>query len=561
MAATRKRCAVYTRKSTEDGLEQDFNSLDAQSESCRAYILSQAGEGWSALDKAYDDGGISGGHMDRPSLQSLISDIEAGLIDIVVVYKVDRLTRSLADFAKLVDVFDRHAVSFVSVTQAFNTTSSMGRLTLNVLLSFAQFEREVTAERIRDKIAASKRRGQWMGGLPPLGYDNADKRLIINEDEAKTVQHIMTRYVALGSVGSLKTELDQNGYRTKVRRTKKECQVGGRPFSRGHLYKLLSNPIYIGKITHKSETYEGQHEAIIDPDLWKQVQSTLETNAPNRRHGINTASPHLLTGLLYHGQGERLTPVHTRKPKGKRYRYYISSRLAKGEEDDGTALRLPAETIERAVVETLSEGLTDTPRLLDGLGLSQLDPINIQRLKENANALASILRTGSLKSKRDIILNLLRNVSVTPTCLEIDLRSQPLLNGIDTAPIEGSKSMSLSQPMRLKRRGVETRLILGGVALPEPSEALIRLLAVARDGYDGLKSGRYASQKDIGLRYGLDKSDVSRVINLAFLSPRIVTAIIGGAQPTDLTVQSLKKMAAKLPSEWGEQETMLGISC
>ncbi|GLQ24217.1 hypothetical protein GCM10007853_20910 [Algimonas ampicilliniresistens] len=267
MSQTKMRCAVYTRKSTEEGLDQAFNSLDAQAESCSAYILSQAGEGWTSTGQVYSDGGISGGHMERPGLLAMIADIEAGQIDIVVVYKVDRLTRSLADFAKLVDVFDKHEVSFVSITQAFNTTTSMGRLTLNVLLSFAQFEREVTAERIRDKIAASKKRGQWMGGLPPLGYDNINKQLVVNELEAKTVRHIMIRYVDLGSVRKLKGELDRDGYLTKLRTTKKQSQLGGKPFSRGHLYKLLSNPIYIGKIRHKGEVYAGQHDPIIATSL------------------------------------------------------------------------------------------------------------------------------------------------------------------------------------------------------------------------------------------------------------------------------------------------------
>lgn len=237
--------------------------------------------------------------MVRPGLQALIASIVAGQIDIVVVYKVDRLTRSLSDFAKLVDVFDRHGVSFVSITQAFNTTTSMGRLTLNVLLSFAQFEREVTAERIRDKIAASKKRGQWMGGLPPLGYDNIDKKLVVNETEASTVRHIMRRYVDLRSVRKLKDELDQGGYVTKLRTTKKQNQVGGKPFSRGHLYKLLSNPVYIGKVRHKGDVYYGQHEPIVDTDLWETVQASLKANAPKRRRSINIASNSLLTELLY----------------------------------------------------------------------------------------------------------------------------------------------------------------------------------------------------------------------------------------------------------------------
>ena len=350
------RCAIYTRKSTEAGLEQEFNSLQAQAESCRAYILSQAGEGWTALETVYSDGGISGGHMERPGLKQLIEAIEDGLVDIVVVYKVDRLTRSLSDFAKLVDVFDRSSVSFVSVTQAFNTTNSMGRLTLNVLLSFAQFEREVTAERIRDKIAASKKRGKWMGGLPPFGYDNIDKKLIINAQDAEKVRDIFEAYLDIGAVEKLVVHLERKGFKTKLRRTKKQNQIGGRPFSRGHVYQLLSNPIYIGKVRHKGEVYEGEHDPIIDLDLWDNVQSHLKDQAPKRRRKNNLSSNSLLTGIFYDETRDRLSPVYTKKTSGKRYRYYVSSRLVK-DPDDQMGLRLPALDTERLILSILETAI------------------------------------------------------------------------------------------------------------------------------------------------------------------------------------------------------------
>ena len=262
------RCAIYTRKSSEEGLEQQFNSLDAQREACEAYVVSQKHEGWSALPTLYDDAAYSGGTMDRPALQKLLADIRARKVDVIVVYKVDRLTRSLADFAKIVEVFDAHNVSFVSVTQAFNTTTSMGRLTLNVLLSFAQFEREVTGERIRDKIAASKKKGMWMGGLPSLGYDVKERKLIVNEAEASTVRHVFRRYVELGSVRALKAELDVAGVVSKLRFASDGSVYGGKSLSIGALYLMLQNRIYRGEIVHKGVAYPGEQAAIIEEDLW-----------------------------------------------------------------------------------------------------------------------------------------------------------------------------------------------------------------------------------------------------------------------------------------------------
>jgi DNA invertase Pin-like site-specific DNA recombinase len=293
MSADRPRrlhCAIYTRKSSEEGLEQEFNSLDAQREACEAYIKSQAGEGWHLIRTHYDDGGISGGTLDRPALQQLLADIKARKVDTVVVYKVDRLTRSLADFAKIVEVFDRRGVSFVSVTQQFNTTSSMGRLTLNMLLSFAQFEREVTGERIRDKIAASKRKGMWMGGFVPLGYDAKDRSLVINEPEAETVRAVFRLYLEHGNVRRVKDEADRLGLATKVRKTENGRMRGGRPLSRGYIYKLLGNPLYAGRIAHKGEVYEGLHEAIIYAETWEAVQRKLAGNAHDRRSGNGAGS-------------------------------------------------------------------------------------------------------------------------------------------------------------------------------------------------------------------------------------------------------------------------------
>src|SRR5712664_2395989 len=308
-----RRCAVYTRKSSEDGLEQDLNSLHAQREACEAFIKSQQGEGWRLVKTAYDDGGLSGGNMERPALQRLLEDIRHGLIDVVVVYKVDRLTRSLADFAKMVEVFDAQGVSFVAVTQQFNTTTSMGRLTLNVLLSFAQFEREVTGERIRDKIAASKRKGIWMGGCPSIGYDVRDRRLVVNQAEATTVRQIYHRYLEVGSVPKLKKALDRDGVVSKIRVSRKGIRSGGRSFSRGALYELLFNPIYIGEIRHKRERHPGQHEAILERELWDKVQQRLIDRAARTSEPRTKVSPSPLAGKVFDETGEPLYAQSTVK--------------------------------------------------------------------------------------------------------------------------------------------------------------------------------------------------------------------------------------------------------
>ncbi len=345
-----KRCAIYTRKSSEEGLEQEFNSLDAQYESCLAYVTSQKAEGWIPIKGRYDDGGFSGGNLERPGLRQLMADIEAGKVDTVVVYKIDRLTRSLMDFAKLVEVFDRHGVTFVSITQSFNTTTSMGRLTLNVLLSFAQFEREVTGERIRDKIAASKKKGMWMGGYAPVGYNIADKKLVVDPETAPLVQMLFERYHVLGCVSALKRELDREGITSRVWSSSTGLQHGGASFSRGILYKILRNPVYIGQISHKGLIYEGQHDAIINGELWEKVQAQLMGHSGRSRGRTSVPMAELLKGKIFDPDGRPYSPTYTSKGN-RRYRYYISQNLLQcRDHPKGIIARLPAQELEDTVL-------------------------------------------------------------------------------------------------------------------------------------------------------------------------------------------------------------------
>ncbi len=374
------RCAIYTRKSTEEGLEQAFNSLDAQREACAAYILSQKHEGWTALPHAYDDGGFSGGSMDRPGLRQLLADVEAGAIDVVVVYKVDRLTRALADFARIVAIFDAAGVSFVSVTQAFNTTTSMGRLTLNVLLSFAQFEREVTAERVRDKIAASKAKGMWMGGVVPIGYRAAARSLQPVPEEAALVQQIFARYLALGSVRRLKAELDAAGIRTPERLHRNGRGSGGAAFSRGRLYNLLANPLFIGRIRHRGQVHSGQHPGIVDEGVWQAVQDHLAANRQNQIAQRTAETPSPLAGRLFDPDGRKMRPSHA-SSKGRRYRYYVSAELIEGSVATGaTGWRMPALEIEAAVGSAVATRLRDPGFLSDVLRFGQSAPEESTRL-------------------------------------------------------------------------------------------------------------------------------------------------------------------------------------
>ena len=491
-ASSETRCAIYTRKSHEEGLEQEFNSLDAQREACEAYIISQKHEGWKMLPDYYDDGGISGATMDRPALQRLLADIAASRIDVVVVYKVDRLTRALSDFARIVDIFDAAKVSFVSVTQAFNTTTSMGRLTLNVLLSFAQFEREVTAERIRDKIAASKKKGMWMGGNLPLGYDSMDRKLVINKAEAETVRHIFRRYVELGSVAILRDELKSEGIVSKIRISAKGLQKGGAPFARGALYHLLQNRIYLGEIPHKGTSYPGEHQAIVDRDLWDKVQARLTANRRARQTGSRTKSPSLLTGLLFDGNGQRMTPSHSNK-KGQLYRYYVSRTLISGPrtaKDRGR--RLPAREIETLVTDRLYRYLGDEASMLDAVAAEIRDPDSQQQFLGKIRHLRQCWAKLELTRMRQILLLLIDRVDVfgEHVDIRIDRNALTLLDGEITsarkvrAAGENTNIEILHIPAKLKRTGMELRMLVNGTSTRDgaqiPDRSLVRLLAQAK---------------------------------------------------------------------------------
>ena len=542
----RKRCAVYTRKSSEEGLDQDFNSLDAQREACLAYIQSQKSEGWKPIRTHYDDGGYSGGNLDRTALTRLLTDIEARKIDTVVVYKVDRLTRSLADFAKIVDVLDSNGASFVSVTQQFNTTTSMGRLTLNMLLSFAQFEREVTGERIRDKIAASKRKGLWMGGRVPLGYRANGRTLEIERNEAKTVQLLFALYLELRSVRRLKQEADRRGLQTKVYTDKNGRSSGGRPFGRGSLYHLLSNPIYAGRVPHKDESFEGQHEAIIDSGTWEAVQKQLAEQAPpsSRTDSARGSSP--LRGKLFDESGDRLTPSHTVK-SGRRYRYYVSpnkTNTAAEVSSDATrrsTWRLPAREIERFVEQAVLE-LFHSPEQLARLARSE--KVSRNRLP----ALIEQARSGTYEP-----FSLVERVDLASDEISIEIGLAPLLSG-------QHKSIRLAVPARMRRRGVEQKLVIPGAGSSattcSANPALLGLVARSRGWFEAIASGRVTSFKEIAKAEGVSEQFVSNRISLAFIAPEIVESISAGSQPADLTADALVKRT-EIPLSWSEQVALL----
>ena len=447
--APRKRCAIYTRKSTDEGLDQDYNSLEAQRDAGLAFVASQRHEGWMAVPDGYDDGGYSGGNLERPGLKRLMADIEAGRIDIVVVYKIDRLTRSLTDFAKLVDVLDRNGVSFVSVTQQFNTTTSMGRLTLNILLSFAQFEREVTGERIRDKIAASKAKGMWMGGTPPLGYDVVERKLLVNEPEADLVRYIFRRYAEHGSAAELVRELAFEGRTTKAWQTQNGQFREGRPIDQQYLFKMLRNRIYLGEIQHKDTSFPGQHEAIIDQDTWDLVHAFVDRRKQGPREGV-TQHPALLAGLLHAPDGQLMIHSYTRKKNGRLYRYYVpylhkrrnaGATLAPGVTDIGP---LPAADIEAAVLEQIQQALRAPQLLLATWRSCQKHPKGA--LLEEAQVVVAMQRIGKVwdhlfpKEQQRITQLLIERVQLHDRGLDIlwredgwlglgeDIGSHPLVN-------------------------------------------------------------------------------------------------------------------------------------
>ncbi len=536
------RCAIYTRKSSEEGLEQEFNSLHAQREACSSYIASQKHEGWQALKTHYDDGGFSGGNMERPALKQLLEDIGAGKVNVVIVYKVDRLTRSLADFAKIIERFDKHNVSFVSVTQQFNTTSSMGRLTLNVLLSFAQFEREVTSERIRDKIAASKKKGMWMGGFIPLGYDLMNRKLLVNAEEAQTVRYIYRHYLELGCVRLLKEDLDRQGIHSKVR-----GQKGGCSFSRGILYKILSNPIYIGQIRHKETCHLGQHEAIISRKIWDQVQQHMASNAVEHKTNLRNNVSCPLNNKLFDVSGERLVPVHVNK-KGRRYRYYISQSLAAGPKDASSgSWRVPGQEIEQVIAHAALDTLLDDAAISAAL---QKAGIEARRIPSVLNAVAKLPPDAAV-----LIDAFIQRVELRQDGMRLTLSLASLVGPeINLHAVTVFRDIS----MQMKRRGAEMRMIIGGAGPARVDQTLLKAIVRAHKWFNDLVSGQVRDFTEIASQEGIDKSYVSRVINLAFLAPDIIESIIAGRQPADLNVEKLTKRI-DLPLDWAQQHRLLGF--
>lgn len=530
------RCAIYTRKSSEHGLEQDFNSLHAQREAAEAYIKSQSSEGWKLVRTQYDDGGISGGTMERPALQALLVDIDTGLIDVVVVYKVDRLTRSLSDFAKLVERFEARRVSFVSVTQQFNTTTSMGRLTLNVLLSFAQFEREVSGERIRDKFAASRRKGMWMGGNVPLGYDVKDRKLIINETEAETVRLIFSRYLHLGCVKELRIELNRLGIRSKKRRTEAGRTIGGACFSRGALYHLLRSRVYRGEAVHKGIAHPGEHAAIIDDALWQAVQAKLTGNATDRRQ-VRAESGALLMGLLYDDRGNRMSPTHTTRKNG-RYRYYVSQAILQyRRENAGSRSRIGAEEIEALIVTTLKSELSS------------------EEVKVQAASGAWAPET------RNLIQTSVSRIVLHAAEAEIILHKRPLNENISNVacadPSEGPWVIRV--PLLGPQKPDRKQILLPSTPGASPQHldrSLILAVARGRSWVKALRRGEYANTSQIAHKFDLSEPYVRRILRLAFLAPDIVEALAEGRQPRALT---LERLLRPLPLSWAEQRLSLGF--
>jgi site-specific DNA recombinase len=499
------------------------------------------------------------------TLQQLLSDIDAGIIDVVVVYKVDRLTRALSDFAKMVEVFDSHEVSFVSVTQQFNTTSSMGRLTLNVLLSFAQFEREVTGERIRDKIAASKKKGMWMGGFVPLGYEAVDRKLIINDTEAETVRTLYQQYIELGCVSKLKAEADRLGMRTKVRQNSKGRMSGGVRFSRGHLYRILQSPIYIGKIVHKDETHDGEHKAIVEPDLWKTVQDQLRSNCVSRRHQTTAKEPSLLADLLFADKGSRFTPSHAVK-NGRRYRYYVERLLlAEGRAARPNAKRIPAHEIERVILEQFRTLLTTPDHLIEAADLSGMEAITIDHTMRKSHDLGSELDTADPSRTIEILRTLIDRIVVSDEAILIRI-SRPELReafGIE-AQFDNDSSAELypiSIPVSFRARGEELRIVIegkGASAAPHQDLTLIKALVRAHTWFDRLLSGEAKSITEMSRTDNVADRYLGRVMRLAFLAPNITEAILEGRQPRHLSAQQLINME-DLPIDWEEQRDRLGF--
>ena len=532
---TEKRCAVYTRKSTEEGLEQEFNSLDAQREACEAYIKSQAHEGWKLVRKKYNDGGFSGGNLKRPALQQLLQDIEDDKVDVIVVYKIDRLTRSLMDFSKMIEVLDTNEASFAAVTQHFNTTTSMGRLTLNVLLSFAQFEREITGERIRDKIAASKKKGMWTGGPRPLGYDIVERKLVANEAEAKIVRIIFERYLALGSVADAIQELHQKGITNKTWKSANGKRRGGNRFHPGPVYKILQNHLYAGKIRFKGEVYDGEHERIISPELWDAVQAQLEKNRKIHAAAKLRKTPALVEGIIYDSKGHTMTPTYSTKKGNQRYPYYVSAPIiGRRRVAVGDLSRVPARPLEELIRNRIGTIMNLEPHFIEF----------------------------------NIVKRVLKRVTVYSDFIELEAdHGIPNAdthrlhgNGDDIVRSESNVIIRIQAILRMRDRQL-TFVNQNGydVMKPEtPNRVLVKNLAVSHRWRIRLESGESGSIRELARAEKCSEKFVRKILPLAYLAPDIVESILDGKQPPSLDLQHFT--TSKLPLCWAAQRKLLGYT-
>jgi site-specific DNA recombinase len=533
------RCAIYTRVSTDAGLEQEFNSLDAQYDASEAYIRSQAHAGWTLIKARYDDGGFSGGSTDRPALQQLLADVRARKINVIVVYKVDRLTRSLADFAKLVELFDAHDVSFVSVTQQFNTTTSMGRLTLNVLLSFAQFEREVTAERIRDKIAASKRKGLWVGGMVPLGYQLRDGKLCIDPQEAETVRLIFKRYLELGSVNRLVRDLKDRGLRSKVRQLSSGATRGGVPFTQGPLFYMLRNRFYVGEVKFKDEILGGPQPPLLERSLFEEVQNKLTAQwlHRNRSKQRNQA---MLSGLLFDDAGQPMVATHASKNR-VRYRYYMSAPLRRAGCDQpvGSVSRVPADEIEAIVGKAVRDHLQSNQIDQDAVR-THVERIEV-RTRQLAVHLKATDEARTIDTKQVVqdfdTSGANSDPSVQSGIITIDWIKPPARKFREVIQPAFASSPERMRPIRAERRA-----------------RLIRAIARGRQWLDEIIAGT-TSIDSLAQRQNCSLRQINMTLSMAFIAPAIVKAAIEGRLPRGIGIAQLRDA----PPEWSKQFKQLGL--
>ncbi|MHA1539270.1 MAG: recombinase family protein [Alphaproteobacteria bacterium] len=547
------RCAIYTRKSSEEGLEQEFNSLHAQREACEAYIKSQQHEGWTCLPTLYDDGGFSGGNMERPAFKKLMQDIEDQKIDIIIVYKVDRLTRSLMDFSKIIETLDNHETSFVSVTQQFNTTNSMGRLTLNVLLSFAQFEREVTGERIRDKIAASKKKGMWMGGVPPLGYDVKERKLVINTKESDLIRRIFDEYLTLKSVHLLKEKLDQRGDLTKT----------GKTFSKGHLYRILQRRTYIGEVTHKDQSYPGEHKGIVDLKIFEKAQNCLAENRRKRKNGIGKKYPSLLIGKLFDDRGNYMSPTHSQTRK-RHYRYYMSQAVIKANHDQaGSISKLPADEIEKLVENETVRYLKSKVKLSP-----YLKGFSVEKQKEIFERVKSFFKSWkeeTVDRRYALVRNILKKATVYKDSVTLELHKEQILPMIEHLAYghslpevkEEGGVIEIQKAIQLARVKDGSKLIIGAEEGQKRNPQLIKAITRSYLWHEMLLNGEVKSMKEIKEKEGITANQYFEdVMSLRFLSPQIVAAILEGTLPREITVE---KLFAIQSSDWKDQHAQFGL--